>query len=139
MPGLAIDSLPSTSILGAETAHFGFNDELSSIAEGPMNGRAVSGTSTPRGGQGLGIENAASVLEGWVRKLATKVPGTPTMGGRADHPDLIELLDGAGSDDVRAFDLNLSVRRSATPSGREDLDGMIRGKATAGAKGGKND
>jgi hypothetical protein len=61
------------------------------------------------------------------------------MGGRADPPDLIELLDGAGSDDGRAFDLNPGVGRSATPSGREDLDGMIRGKTTAGAKGGKND
>jgi hypothetical protein len=141
MPGLAIDSLPSTSILGAETAHFGFTDELASIAEGPVNGRAVSGTSTPKGGQGLGLENAASVLEGWVRKLATKVPGTPKIGGRADHPDLIELLDGAGSDDGRAFDLNPGVGRSSAPAGtgREDLDGMIRGRATAGAKGGKND
>jgi hypothetical protein len=141
IPGLAIDSLPSTSMLGAETAHFGFSDELASIAEGPVNSRGVSGTSTPRGVQGLGLENAASVLEGWVRKLATKVPGTPKMGGRADHPDLIELLDGAGSDDGRAFELNPGLARSGTPSGtgRDDLDGMIRGRATAGAKGGKND
>lgn len=141
IPGLAIDSLPSSSILGAETAHFGFSDELGSIAEGPVSGRGVSGTSTPKGGQGLGLENAASVLEGWVRKLATKVPGTPKMGGRADHPDLIELLDGAASDDGRAFELNPGLARSGTPSGtgREDLDGMIRGRTTAGAKGGKND
>jgi hypothetical protein len=63
------------------------------------------------------------------------------MGGRADHPDLIELLDGAGSDDGRASDLNPGVGRSSTPAGtgREDLDGMARGRATAGAKGGKND
>ncbi|KAN0104541.1 carbohydrate-binding module family 50 protein [Hyaloscypha variabilis] len=141
VPGLTIDSLPSTSVLGSETAHFGFTDELASIAEGPVNGRAVSGTSTPRGGQGLGLENAAYVLEGWVRKLATKVPGTPKIGGKTEHPDLIELLDGAGSDDGRAFDLSPSVGRSTAPTGtgREDLDGMIRGKTTAGAKGGKND
>jgi hypothetical protein len=58
-----------------------------------------------------------------------------------DHPDLIELLDGAGSDDGRAFDLSPGVGRSTAPTGtgRDDLDGMIRGRATAGAKGGKND
>jgi hypothetical protein len=141
IPSLAIDSLPSTSLLGVETAHFGFGDDLASIAEGPVNGRAISGTSTPKGGQGLGLENAASVLEGWVRKLATKVPGTPNIGGRTDHPDLIELLDGAGSDDGRAFDLNPGLARNSTPSGtgRDDLDGLVRGRPTAGVKGGKND
>ena len=151
IPGLAIDSLPSTSILGGESAHFGFGDELTSIDEGqgPVNGLRSngmrSGTVTPIGsGQGIGLENAAAAIEGWVRRLAIK-PGTPKLGGKShiENADLIELLDGAGSDDGRGFELNPGSLRSATPgvggSGREDLDGLIRGKATAGAKGGKSD
>ncbi|KUJ16861.1 uncharacterized protein LY89DRAFT_684887 [Mollisia scopiformis] len=144
IPGLAIDGMSSSSILGAETAHFGFGDELASIAEGPgtVNGAAVTnsgiGNLTPGG---LGLENAAAAIEGWVRRLATKTPGTPKGGGRIDAPDLIELLDGTGSDDGRGFELSPGRIRSSTPigTGREDLDGVIRGRATAGAKGGKSD
>jgi hypothetical protein len=146
LPGIAIDSLPSTSILGAETAHFGFSgggEELGRIAEGPFNGGNASGTVTPSGtGQGgLGIENAAAKIEGWVRRLAVKRPGTPLGGGRQENVDLIELLDGAGSDDGRGFELSPGRLRSSTPSGsgREYLDGLIRGGATAGIKGGKSD
>ncbi|CZR62510.1 uncharacterized protein PAC_12407 [Phialocephala subalpina] len=142
IPGLAIDGLPSSSIIGAETAHFGFGDELASIAEGP-NGAAVTnsatGTSAVLTPGGLGLENAAAAIEGWVRRLATKAPGTPK--GRIEAPDLIELLDGTGSDDGRGFELSPGRVRSSTPigTGREDLDGVIRGRATAGAKGGKSD
>ncbi len=141
IPGLAIDSLPSSSILGAETAHFGFSDELASIAEGPFNGSSSTGATTPGGGQGRGIENAAAAIEGWMRRLAIKSPGTHKGGSRVEAPDLIELLDGTGSDDGRGFELGPGSFRSATPSGtgREDLDGLIRGRTTAGAKGGKSD
>ena len=140
VPGLAIDSLPSTSMLGAETAHFGFTDEMASIAEGPFSGGKTSGTATPTG-QGMGLENAAAAIEGWVRRLAVKAPGTPKGGGRIEGPDLIELLDGAGSDDGRGFELNPANARSSTPvgTGRVDLDGLIRGRQSAGTKGGKSD
>jgi hypothetical protein len=89
----------------------------------------------------MGLENAAAAIEGWVRRLAIKAPGTPKGGGRIEAPDLIELLDGAGSDDGRGFELNPGHLRSSTPSGtgREDLDGVIRGKQSAGAKGAKSD
>jgi LysM repeat protein len=141
IPGIAIDSLPSTSIFRAETAHFGFSDELASIAEGPGIS-TNSGTQTPSSNQGgMGLENAAAAIEGWVRRLAIKTPGTPKGGGRIEAPDLIELLDGAGSDDGRGFELNPGHLRSSTPSGtgREDLDGVIRGRQSAGAKGAKSD
>jgi LysM repeat protein len=141
IPGIAIDSLPSTSIFRAETAHFGFSDELASIAEGPGIS-TNSGTQTPSSNQGgMGLENAAAAIEGWVRRLAIKAPGTPKGGGRIEAPDLIELLDGAGSDDGRGFELNPGHLRSSTPSGtgREDLDGVIRGRQSAGAKGAKSD
>lgn len=148
IPGLAIDSLPSTAILGGDSAHFGFGDELGSIAEGGFTGGAGgTGVLTPSGGgnNGLGLENAAAAIEGWVRRLAIKTPGTPKMGGSrsVEQTDLIELLDGAGSDDGRGFELNpgsLRVPLSGIGgSRRDDLDGLARGRATAGAKGGKSD
>ncbi|KAK0118221.1 hypothetical protein ONS95_012525 [Cadophora gregata] len=141
IPGLTMDSLPSRAILGGETAHFGFSDDLASIAESSYN-NPDSGSATPSAGQGLGLENAAAAIEGWVRRMATITPGTPKGGGRIEpQPDLIELLDGTGSDDGRGFELSPGRLRSDTPvgTGREDLDGLIRGRATAGAKGGKSD
>lgn len=142
IPGLAIDSLPSTSLMGAETAHFGFGDELAAIAEGAPAG--ASGTSTPGGTQIMGLENAAAAVEGFFRKLVVKgVPGTPRLGPARAESDLIELLDGAGSDDGRGFEVSPGRVRSSTPlgTGREDLDGVIRGRASAsaGIKGGKKD
>ena len=143
IPGLAIDSLPSVSLVGGESAHFGFGEDLGSISEGPM--RALrSGTATPNGlGQGLGLENAAAAIEGWVRRLAIKGPGTPKLGGRVESSDLIELLDGTGSDDGRGFELSPGTSRAPSTglngTGREDLDGLIRGRMAAGTKGGKTD
>lgn len=136
LPGLAIDSLPSAALIGGETAQFGFKDDLASITEGQVR----SGAATPSGaGQGLGIENAAAAIEGWVRRLAVKGPGTPTMRGRSDTADLIELMDGTGSDDGRGFELTPGTGSALGGSGREDLDGLIRGRMTAGTKGGKSD
>lgn len=139
LPGIAIDSLPSSSISGAEVAHFGFNEELAAIAEGTSNDSSgVPGAATSSGN---GFENAAAVVEGFFRKLAIKgVPGTPSLNGRTENADLIELLDGTGSDDGgRSFELSRS--RSPMPGGslREDLEGVLRGRTTAGAKGGKGD
>jgi hypothetical protein len=143
IPGLAIDSLPSLALVGGSSAHFGFTEDASAMDEGHMCALR-SGAGTPSGaGQGLGLENAASAIEGWVRRLATIRPGTPRVGGAAESSDLIELVDGAGSDDGRGFDLMPGAARIPAPgggsSGREDLDGLARGRATAGAKGGKGD
>ncbi|KAG9231214.1 hypothetical protein BJ875DRAFT_470183 [Amylocarpus encephaloides] len=140
IPGLAIDSLPSVSLIGAEQAHFGFSrEELAAISEAPNSG-SISGSATPGNSQNMGLENAAAAVEGFFRKLVVKGPGTPKLGARADS-DLIELLDGAGSDDGRGFEISPGRVRSSTPlgTGREDLDGLIRGRATAGMKGGKGD
>ncbi|THV48534.1 hypothetical protein BGAL_0242g00060 [Botrytis galanthina] len=142
IPGITIDSLPSSSILESEIP-FGFRDELASIAEGSYSPASGSVTPSNLGGSGIGLENAAAAIEGWVRRLAVKNPGTPNGGGTStDGPgDLIELLDGTGSDDGRGFELspgklrNSSLNRSGT-SGREDLEGAVRGR---GVKGGKKD
>jgi hypothetical protein len=145
IPGLAIDSLPSTAIIGGESAHFGFGEELGSITEGGFAGGNGTVTPIPGSNGGLGLENAAAAIEGWVRRLAIKGPGTPKVSGsRGVEPtDLIELLDGAGSDDGRGFELNPGSLRASTPNfggnGRDNLDGLARGRATAGAKGGKSD
>ncbi|TVY29496.1 Uncharacterized protein LHYA1_G001450 [Lachnellula hyalina] len=139
LPGIAIDTLPSSSILGAEVAHFGFDEELSAIAEGTGNdGNGVPGTVTS---SGTGLENAAAAVEGFFRKLAINgVSRTPSANGRTEPADLIELLDGTGSDEgARSFELSRS--RSPMPGGslRDDLEGVLRGRTTARAKGGKGD
>lgn len=142
IPGLVIDDLPSSSALGSETATLGFNDDINHITEGRF--RPSGGTVTPSGaGQGLGIENAAAAIEGWVRRLA-KGPGTPMFGGttNAGTGDLIELLDGS-SDDGRGMESNSTMTRS-TPStamgtGRWDTDERLRGRSTGPTKGKKSD
>jgi len=151
-----IDNLPSISVMGSETANFGFGEEdLGSIAE-----RGGSGAITPSAGTspgGLGLENAAAAVEGWMRKLAVKTPGTPRLspsrigrGGTSTQVDgdLIELLDGPGSDDGRTFEA-LDQRAAEMPrsmpipvrtaSAREEPEGM-RGRLPAGGgKGKKSD
>jgi hypothetical protein len=141
IPGLAIGSLPSTAYLGTENANFGFRGDLGDIIDPDRAGR--SATPSEGLGQSLGLENAASAIEGWVRKLAIKKPGTPSLGGRMENSDLIELLDGAGSDDGRGFEPNAGSSRTSAPtvggSGRDDLDGMLRGRSATAAKSRKSD
>ena len=127
LPGLNIDSLPSMSIMGSETARFGFSspDETASAAlvESPFeDGREVASTSR----QGSGLDKAAAAVETWLRgaiERARQSPLTPVLGPRgrpgggggggsgvggvgvggstADVPgDLIELTD-TNSDDGR--------------------------------------
>lgn len=166
IPGLAIDSLPSLALVGGSSAHFGFSssEDPSSSSAGmddpssSMRALRSGGTPSNGAGQGLGLENAASAIEGWVRRLATIRPGTPRAGGGGlgESTDLIELVDGAGSDDGRGgggVDL-LSARIPAAGSGsgggsgsgigstgREDrsvnVNGAVRGRGVGGK--GKDD
>lgn len=152
LPGIAIDNLPSAYAQTSETARLGFSSDQE-VAAGNFNQAAMAGNSagmnSPMLGQnGLGIENAAAAVEGWIRRIAVKgVPGTPLGGAKArDEADLIELLDGTGSDDGHGgvgFELNPGAGRMAVAGGREDLDGMVRGRGRAGTKskikGGKSD
>ncbi|KAI5920228.1 Arv1-like family-domain-containing protein [Camillea tinctor] len=103
LPGFNIDSMPSMSIMGSETAHFGFNnarDENSGIVESPFeDGRDATDASR----NGMGLEQAAASIETWLRGAWAKRPVTPRMGSHKKSPedlDLIELTD-TNSDDGR--------------------------------------
>jgi hypothetical protein len=122
IPGIAIDSLPSTSILRAETAPSDFSDALAwaSIAKGPGIGTA-SETRTLSSNKGeVGLENAAAAIGGWVRRLAIKAPGTPKGGGSIEAPGLVELLDEAGSSPRYENGENIDLPKIMTNSEDED-------------------
>ncbi|KAI9847040.1 MAG: hypothetical protein M1838_001052 [Thelocarpon superellum] len=79
------------------------------------------------GGPPTGLDNVGSAIEGWMKKMATRAaaameqPGTSNGGDRAATGDLIELSDGLdGSDD--------GVARARESTGREDLEGAVRGR-----------
>ncbi|KAI9736083.1 MAG: hypothetical protein M1818_006259 [Claussenomyces sp. TS43310] len=144
LPGLSTESLPSTFVSGGTTASLGFSDKSSGMEEQAFES-GLTGAATPAG-QGLGLEHAAAAIEGWVRKLAVKGPGTPRIGtsgtGTSAMGDLIELLDGSGSDDGRGFEPPSATNVTSNPSGnaRQDLFANIRSRAgQAGGKGKKSE
>ncbi|KAI6087951.1 carbohydrate-binding module family 50 protein [Hypoxylon rubiginosum] len=103
LPGFNIDSMPSMSVMGSETAHFGFNhtaEEAAGIVESPFEeGREA--TSLPR--NGMGLEHAAASIETWLRGAWARRPSTPRLGSHRrplEDLDLIELAD-TNSDDGR--------------------------------------
>ncbi|KAI1377546.1 carbohydrate-binding module family 50 protein [Hypoxylon crocopeplum] len=151
LPGFNIDSMPSMSVMGSETAHFGFNnapEEASGIVESPFE-EGRDATSASR--NGMGLEHAAASIETWLRGAWAKRPSTPRLGSHrkpAEDLDLIELTD-TNSDDGRlgstfgrmpeAGLLNQSFHGS---TGRSEGEGSVRGRsapptAAAGGKGKK--
>ncbi|KAI2469930.1 carbohydrate-binding module family 50 protein [Annulohypoxylon bovei var. microspora] len=95
LPGFNIDSMPSMSVMGSETAHFGFNNqaEEAGIVESPFE-EGRNATSHPR--NGIGLEQAASSIESWLRGAWARRPSTPRLGSNRRPPedlDLIELTD----------------------------------------------
>lgn len=93
-PALILDSIPSMSVTGAETAQIGFAPEGGPIAEAP------SQEATDLSRQGTGLDRAAAALETWLRGALAKRPGTPTRGqwGGEEGGDLIELADTQSED-----------------------------------------
>lgn len=152
MPGFNIDSMPSMSVMGSETAHFGFNnktEEAAGIVESPFeDGRDA----TSPGRNGIGLEQAAASIETWLRGAWAKRPNTPRLGSNRKPPadlDLIELTD-TNSDDGRmgthermpeAGLLNQNFHHGST--GRSEGEGTVRGRSapptTPGGKGRKAD
>ncbi|KAK1980955.1 LysM domain-containing protein [Colletotrichum cereale] len=153
LPGIAIDeSLPSISVMGSETANFGFRPGSSSgIVESPFDeGQDLSATSR----QGSGLDRAAATVETWLRGAFAKSPGTPTLGTRSRQPDVLDLIEltDTNSDDGRLSmpvggGVSSSGLLEAAPmtvgfTGRSEGDGSVRGRSvsnTSAAKAKKSD
>lgn len=140
IPGLNIDNLPSMSIMGSETAHFGFKPETGGLVENHVaEGRDVYSTTQ----QGSGLDRAAAAVETWLRGALTRNPSSNFGGLRGQSGadgDLIELAD-TGSEDGRTQGvpptmLMESLSIGAIGSGRSEGDGAVRGRTV---KGGKDD
>ncbi|KAI0109474.1 hypothetical protein GGR51DRAFT_511507 [Nemania sp. FL0031] len=154
LPGFNIDSLPSMSVMGSETAHFGFSnttEESSGIVESPFE-EGRDAVAPPR--NGMSLEHAAASIETWLRGAWAKRPGTPILGSLRkpmDDLDLIELTDTA-SDDGRTISAFGGPSHGSIPepilhgsSSRSNGEGAVsmRGRPTAltgaGGKGKKAD
>ncbi|RFN54150.1 hypothetical protein FIE12Z_1639 [Fusarium flagelliforme] len=143
LPGLTLEGIPSMSIMGSETAHFGFKSgESSSIVENPT-GEGQDSTSTQ---QGNGLDKAAAAVETWLRGALARKPssqlerirGMPE--GRPErNGDLIELTDTGSEDGGPSAGTPSGLMESLqiTSSSRSDYEGGIRGRV--GVKGGKDD
>ncbi|KAI1409372.1 carbohydrate-binding module family 50 protein [Hypoxylon sp. FL1857] len=134
LPGFNIDSMPSMSVMGSETAHFGFNnaaEEAAEIVESPFEEGRNAASPTRNG---IGLEQAAASIETWLRGAWAKRPGTPRLGSHRKQPDdldLIELAD-TNSDDGRlggtpgrAHETGLLSQGFHGSTSRSDGDGAI--------------
>ncbi|KIL90604.1 hypothetical protein FAVG1_06338 [Fusarium avenaceum] len=145
LPGLTLEGIPSMSIMGSETAHFGFKaGESSSIVENPI-GEGQDASSTQ---QGNGLDKAAAAVETWLRGALIRKPssqldrirGMPEGSRPERNGDLIELTDN-GSDDGRGpssgAPTSLIESLQINSSSRSEGGGGVRGRVVA--KGGKDD
>ncbi|KAI8961601.1 Arv1-like family-domain-containing protein [Daldinia sp. FL1419] len=137
LPGFNIDSMPSMSVMGSETAHFGFNktaEETAGIVESPFeDGREATSPSR----NGMGLEVAAASIENWLRGAWAKRPATPRLGSHrkpTEDLDLIELAETNSDDGLRGTNeqpagglLDQSFRGNGT-TGRSEGEGAVRGR-----------
>ncbi|KAM0438872.1 hypothetical protein ACHAPT_001633 [Fusarium lateritium] len=143
LPGLNLDGIPSMSVMGSETAHFGFKSgESASIVENPTKeGHGTNSTTQ----QGIGLDKAAAAVETWLRGALSRKPSTQLerIRGKPERDgDLIELTD-TGSDDGKQMmggPTSLMEALSIGTTSRSESDGTVRGRIVgSGAKGGKDD
>ncbi|KAG5978154.1 hypothetical protein E4U55_006337 [Claviceps digitariae] len=105
LPGLDLDTMPSMSVMGSDSAHFGFGQASATIVENPLEeGRDLGSTSR----MGSGLDRAAAAVEHWLRGALAKRPSTPLLGNlsrptgsSSEHhvSDLIELTNPIGEED----------------------------------------
>lgn len=146
--GFNIDSMPSMSVMGSESAQWGFrgkpdDDGPTGIVESPFeDGRDASLADAK---QGTGLEQAAATIETWLRGAWAKRPATPRLGShkRSDDMDLIELTDTNSDDGHPRTPLRMPEANPLYPgypgtTGRSDGEGSVRGRS-AGPKGKKAD
>ncbi|ROT39458.1 hypothetical protein SODALDRAFT_378548 [Sodiomyces alkalinus F11] len=109
LPAIAIsESLPSISVMGSETANFGFGkpderDNSATIVESPFDeGHDLDSTSR----QGSGLDRAAAQVETWLRSAFAKRQGASSTQSnwnsrstsQVEGADLIELADTLSDD-----------------------------------------
>ncbi|KAI8951047.1 hypothetical protein F4801DRAFT_589916 [Xylaria longipes] len=144
VPGFNVDSLPSMSVMGSETAHFGFSkttEETSGIVESPFED-GCDAVAPAR--NNMGLEQAAASIETWLRGAWAKRPGTPILGSLrkpTDDLDLIELADTT-SDDGRTINTSFGSildQNSHGSTSRSNGDGAtsLRGRSMEPMGGGK--
>lgn len=85
LPSLNIGGLPSMSVMGSETASFGFAPESSRIVESPF---AEGHDTTSFARQGSSLDRAAAAVESWLRVALTRRPNTPVVGQRNGQMDM---------------------------------------------------
>ncbi|KAH7022484.1 Arv1-like family-domain-containing protein [Ilyonectria destructans] len=125
IPGLNIEGLPSMSVMGSETAQFGFKPETAELVEGHI-GEGHDTNSTTQ--QGNGLDKAAAAVETWLRGALTRNPSLNLAGIRGQlggEGDLIELTD-TGSDDGKpagGAPSSMMEALSLGSSGRSDGNG----------------
>ncbi|EFW98601.1 peptidoglycan-binding protein [Grosmannia clavigera kw1407] len=147
LPGLTIETLPSMSVMGSETARFGFRDgeEMPGLVESTTDeSRDLSLDS----GQDSGLDKAAASIEMWLRGAFAKGQGTSSGTGspapsslasrisrQAEDTtgDLIELEDGPGEDGVHGFGSDRTPTGAGSSSWRLDRQGSMRGRNAASA------
>ncbi|KAH7137105.1 Arv1-like family-domain-containing protein [Dactylonectria estremocensis] len=138
IPALNMEGVPSMSVMGSETAQFGFRPESAELVEGHL-GEGQDTNSTTQ--QGNGLDKAAAAVETWLRGALTRNPSSSLVGTRgqfAGEGDLIELTD-TGSDDGRPVggaSTSMMEALSHGSSGRSDGNGTVRGRTRgSGVKG----
>lgn len=157
LPGFNIETLPSMSVMGSETAHFGFGDEQQrpGIVESSFEDGRDASTATQKDN---GLDKAAASIETWLRGAFAKRPGTPgsaagtpstSFAGRIGRQleetlgDLIELEDGpredggsgGGGGGAGAGSSSHASRPNASTGWRADSEGSLRGRSTVAAAG----
>ncbi|KAL2206640.1 hypothetical protein CC79DRAFT_896550 [Sarocladium strictum] len=148
IPGLNIDG-PSMSVMGSETAHFGFGQDSAALVQSPFDeGRDTTSASQ----QGTGLDKAAAAVETWLRGALSKRPSTPMMSGRiryggmntgTEDSDLIELTDTASDDGKLLGQSALGLLdQPVGTTGRSGGEGSVvrvRGPTSGNVKGSKDD
>lgn len=131
LPGLDVDTMPSMSVMGSDSAHFGFRQAPATIVENPFDEGRDTGNMSH---QGSGLDRAAAAVEHWLRGALAKRPSTPLLGDRSrgtglpsdqDVTDLIELTDATSEQDRRT---NLLTPSRTTAVGRTDDSVPLRDK-----------
>ncbi|KAH7327878.1 hypothetical protein B0I35DRAFT_415953 [Stachybotrys elegans] len=151
LPGLNMEG-PSMSIMGSDTAHFGFKKGTTELVESSFeDGREA----IPAGSQqGISLDKAAAAVETWLRGALARRSSTPLVSTSntsrhnanplaLDRVDSIELVD-TYSDDGRApreeFGSLLFDSRAPGSTARSNGESTIRGRTMAsGTKGRKDD